>query len=77
MASGSSLVTLVAGVIGIGVVAQVLADRFQVPSIVFLLLAGVLLGPSGANLIGPRSFGDALGPIVGLSVAIIIFEGAF
>jgi NhaP-type Na+/H+ or K+/H+ antiporter len=77
VATGSGLVTLVAGVIGIGVVAQVLADRFRVPSIVFLLLAGVLLGPSGAHLIGPQSFGDALGPIVGLSVAIIIFEGAF
>ncbi|MFB6081107.1 MAG: cation:proton antiporter [Haloferacaceae archaeon] len=77
VAAGGSLVTLVAGVIGVGVAAQVLADRFRVPSIVFLLLAGVLLGPSGADLVGPASFGDALGPIVGLSVAIIIFEGAF
>ena len=76
MASGN-LIALVAGVIGIGVVAQVLADRFRVPSVIFLLAAGVALGPDGLALIGPDSFGDALSAIVGLSVAIIIFEGAF
>ena len=76
MASGN-LIALVAGVIGIGVVAQVLADRFRVPSVIFLLAAGVALGPEGLALIGPDSFGDALSAIVGLSVAIIIFEGAF
>ncbi|MFC4358160.1 cation:proton antiporter [Halobium salinum] len=76
-ASASSLIALVALVIGVGVVAQVLADRFQVPSVIFLIAAGILLGPEVAGILGPDSFGDALPAIVGLSVAIIVFEGAF
>ena len=71
------LVTLVAGIIGIGVLAQVLADRLRVPSIVFLLAAGVVLGPEVTGLLSPDVFGDGLSAIVGLSVAIIVFEGAF
>ncbi|MFC4550265.1 MULTISPECIES: cation:proton antiporter [Halorussus] len=82
---GAELVTLVAAIIGLGVAAQVLADRFQVPSVLFLILAGILFGPEGIGrwlpyvdpLIRPNSFGGALGAIVGLSVAIIVFEGAF
>jgi NhaP-type Na+/H+ or K+/H+ antiporter len=79
MASGAGalLIPLVAGIIGIGVVAQVLADRFQVPSVVFLIGAGILLGPEVTGLLDPAEFGDALPAIVGLSVAIIVFEGAF
>jgi NhaP-type Na+/H+ or K+/H+ antiporter len=90
-ASGGAaqLLPLVAGIIALGVVAQVLADRFQVPSVLFLIVAGILLGPVsgvvGSMLIGPSfegiitrdSFGAALPAIVGLSVAIIVFEGAF
>ncbi|WP_394324962.1 cation:proton antiporter [Halolamina rubra] len=72
------LIAVVAGVIGIGVIAQVLSDRFRVPSIVFLIAAGILLGPEVTGLLNPESFGTpALSAIVGLSVAIIVFEGAF
>jgi len=77
VASGGGLIPLVAAIIGVGVGAQVLAARFQVPSIIFLLLAGVLLGPEAAGIIDPDAFGGALSAIVGLSVAIIVFEGAF
>ncbi|MFC6726013.1 cation:proton antiporter, partial [Halobium palmae] len=76
-ASASALIALVALVIAVGVVAQVLADRFQVPSVIFLITAGILLGPEVLGVLGPDSFGDALPAIVGLSVAIIVFEGAF
>ncbi|WP_336024277.1 cation:proton antiporter [Halobellus salinisoli] len=76
-AGGGSLLPIVAAIIGIGVIAQILADRFQVPSVVFLIAAGVLLGPEVLGVVGPDSFGNALGAIVGLSVAIIVFEGAF
>jgi NhaP-type Na+/H+ or K+/H+ antiporter len=75
--SGANLIPIVAAIIGIGVVAQVLADRFQVPSVVFLIAAGIILGPEMLGIVGPDSFGNALGAIVGLSVAIIVFEGAF
>jgi NhaP-type Na+/H+ or K+/H+ antiporter len=72
----SQLIPLVAGIIAIGVAAQILADRFEIPSIVFLLAAGIALGPEGLGLITDDSFA-ALPAIVGLSVAIIVFEGAF
>ncbi|UPW01445.1 cation:proton antiporter [Halorussus gelatinilyticus] len=75
--SGANLVPIVAAIIGLGVVAQVLADRFQVPSVLFLILAGIVVGPEGLQLITPEAFGGALSAIVGLSVAIIVFEGAF
>jgi len=72
------LIAVVAGIVGIGVIAQVLSDRFRVPSIVFLIAAGILLGPEVTGLLNPESFGTpALSAIVGLSVAIIVFEGAF
>ncbi|WP_435155475.1 cation:proton antiporter domain-containing protein [Haladaptatus sp. DFWS20] len=79
MSSGASaeLIYIVAAIIGVGVVAQVLADRFRVPSVLFLLSAGIIVGPVGVGLLDPTSFGGALSAIVGLSVAIIVFEGAF
>jgi len=77
-AAGANLIQLVAAIIGIGVIAQVLADRFQVPSVIFLMAAGILLGPEvGPAIIGSEAFGGSLSVIVGLSVAIIVFEGAF
>ncbi|MFB6195156.1 MAG: cation:proton antiporter [Haloplanus sp.] len=76
-AGGGNLITLVAALIGVGVVAQILSDRFRVPSVVFLLASGVILGPEVLGIVGPNSFGGALSAIVGLSVAIIVFEGAF
>ncbi|PSQ17644.1 potassium transporter [Halobacteriales archaeon QS_8_69_26] len=75
-----NLLAIVAIIIGAGVVAQVLADRFQVPSVAFLIAFGILLGPEGVGLIPPllNAFGgNALSAIVGVSVAIIVFEGAF
>ncbi|MFB6097238.1 MAG: cation:proton antiporter [Haloferacaceae archaeon] len=76
-AASANLIPLVAGIIGVGVVAQVLSDRFQVPSVVFLIAAGIVMGPEVLGLVQPAAFGDALSAIVGLSVAIIVFEGAF
>jgi NhaP-type Na+/H+ or K+/H+ antiporter len=75
--SGAELIPLVVAIIGLGVTSQVLADRFRVPSVLFLLSAGVIFGPVGFGLLDPSSFGTALSAIVGLSVAIIVFEGAF
>jgi len=79
VSSGAGIIPLVVTVLGLGVAAQVLSDRLEIPSVLFLILAGVLVGPQGANLIGLESFGGAetLAGIVGLSVAIIVFEGAF
>jgi NhaP-type Na+/H+ or K+/H+ antiporter len=77
--AGSSglLIPLVAGIIGLGVLAQVLAARLRVPSIIFYLLVGVIIGQPGLGVIGDGTFGGALSAIVGLAVAIIVFEGAY
>nr|WP_276233529.1 cation:proton antiporter [Halosegnis sp. DT85] len=78
MAGGPDLlIPTVAAIIGLGVGAQILSDRFEVPSIIFLIGAGIALGPEGLGVVTRNSFGDALPAIVGLSVAIIVFEGAF
>jgi len=78
----SELIPLVAGIIALGVVSQVLGDRFRTPSIIFLIAAGLLLGPVSGfvleePLVSQSTFGESLSAIVGLSVAIIVFEGAF
>ena len=77
MASSEILIPLVAGIIGLGVLAQVLAARLQVPSIIFYLLVGVIIGQPGLGIIGDGTFGGSLSAIVGLAVAIIVFEGAY
>ncbi|MEM7507580.1 MAG: sodium:proton antiporter [Pseudomonadota bacterium] len=61
------------GVLGVG--SQWLAVRLHMPAIVFMLVAGILAGPV-FGLIDPRgTFGDLFGPIVGIAVAVILFEG--
>ena len=77
MAAGSNLIYIVAAIIGIGVVSQILSDRFQIPSVLFLIASGIVLGPEVLGVVNPDSFGGGLSAIVGLSVAIIVFEGAF
>jgi hypothetical protein len=77
MSATVDIVQVVVTIMGVGVAAQVLADRLRVPSVVFLIVAGVVVGPEGLGLVDPAIFGNALQAIVGLSVAIIVFEGAF
>ncbi|HET7323472.1 MAG TPA: cation:proton antiporter [Halococcus sp.] len=77
MATGGNLIALVATIIGLGVIAQVLADKFRVPSVLFLIITGILVGPEVLGIVSLSSFGGSLSVIVGLSVAIIMFEAAF
>ncbi len=58
-----------------GISAQVVAEYFQVPSIVFLLLFGILLGADCFDVLHPHHLGVGLEVLVALSVAIILFEG--
>ena len=58
-----------------GISAQVIADYLKVPSIVFLLLFGIALGPSGFGILHPSLLDNGLEVIVSLSVALILFEG--
>jgi NhaP-type Na+/H+ or K+/H+ antiporter len=58
-----------------GISAQVLADYLKVPSIVFLLTFGIILGSDGLGLLHPSALGTGLDVIVALSVALILVEG--
>ncbi|NYT00699.1 MAG: sodium:proton antiporter [Methanocellales archaeon] len=62
-------------VLAAGVIAQVLSERSRIPSIVFLLAAGIILGPEGVGILYPDKFGVGQEVIVALSVVIIVFEG--
>lgn len=59
----------------VGVVAQGVGHHIRIPGIVLLLVAGVGLGPDGADVIRPSAMGSGLPAIVGYAVAIILFEG--
>lgn len=58
-----------------GISAQVVADYFKIPSIVFLLLFGISIGPSGFGILHPSLLGHGLEVMVSLAVALILFEG--
>jgi len=63
----------------IGVVAifcQWFAWWVKLPAIVFLLVAGIIMGPLTGWLNPEHLFGDLFFPMVSLSVAIILFEGS-
>jgi NhaP-type Na+/H+ or K+/H+ antiporter len=57
------------------VLTQSLARHLKIPGIVLLLGAGVLLGPDVAGIIFPETLGSVLHVLVGLAVAVILFEG--
>ena len=61
------------GALGVG--AQWLAWRLNLPAIVLMLLAGLLVGPVFGILDPSVAMGDLLQPVVAVAVAIILFEG--
>lgn len=69
--------TLLIALIGVLTLAsQWLAWRTSAPSILFLLAAGILVGPVFNVLDAESLLGDLLFPVVSLSVAVILFEGS-
>lgn len=75
VASESAIGPSLALILGAGMVAQWLAWRTQIPSIIALLLAGLLLGPVGGIVDPDDLLGGTLFPLVSLAVALILFEG--
>lgn len=69
------LVQILAVAIAVGILAQVVAERVRLPSIVFLLLFGVLVGPDVLGWVDTRALGAGLQAIVTVAVALILFEG--
>ncbi|MCB0324248.1 MAG: sodium:proton antiporter [Bdellovibrionales bacterium] len=72
---GSDILVQLCSIAVAGISAQWLAWRVGLPSILFLIGAGILLGPVSGVLEPDRLFGDLLLPVVSLGVAIILFEG--
>ena len=67
---------MIAVVVLIGACMQWLSWKLRVPAILFLLFAGLILGP-GTGVLNPDALiGDLFFPFVSLAVAIILFEGA-
>jgi NhaP-type Na+/H+ or K+/H+ antiporter len=60
----------------VAIICQWFAWWVKLPAILFLLLAGIVMGPLMGWLNPEELFGDLLFPLVSLSVAIILFEGA-
>ena len=58
-----------------GVILVIAGQRFKIPSIVLLLIGGVLLGPEVLGWIDPASLGGGLETVIALAVAVILFEG--
>ncbi len=65
----------VASVIILGIAAQWLAWRVHLPSILLLLIFGLIAGPATGFLRPDDLMGPVLFPIVSISVALILFEG--
>jgi NhaP-type Na+/H+ or K+/H+ antiporter len=60
----------------LSIACQYLAYKVKLPAILPLLICGILLGPTFGLLNPDALFGDLFFPLVSLSVAIILFEGA-
>ena len=72
-----SIVIGLVSVAVLGGVAQWIGWRLRLPAILLLLICGFAAGPEGLGLIHPdEMFGELLLPVVGISVAILLFEGA-
>ncbi len=69
------LILGLAAIVVLGMAAQWLAWRFGFPSILLLLLFGLVAGPVTGRLHPDALFGPLLLPVISLSVAVILFEG--
>jgi NhaP-type Na+/H+ or K+/H+ antiporter len=70
-----TILTTLVGAIALGITGQIIAERFQLPAILPLLVFGILFGPFGLGLVHPEALGEALEAFIHLGVAIILFEG--
>ncbi|HOV04546.1 MAG TPA: cation:proton antiporter, partial [Kaistiaceae bacterium] len=71
-----SVEAMAAGILLFGFVSQVLAWWLKLPAILFLLLIGLLAGPTTGLLDPDALLGELMFPVISLSVAVILFEGS-
>lgn len=70
------LALTLSAVLAIGIGAQWLAWYLKQPSILFLLLIGIIIGPVLGWFNPDQALGDLLFPFISLGVAVILFEGS-
>lgn len=70
-----SMLYVIAAIIVLGIAAQWLSWRLKLPSILALLVIGIVAGPVTGLLRPDEMFGDLLFPMVSLGVALVLFEG--
>lgn len=70
-----TIITTFVAAVALGIAGQIIAERFQLPAIMPLLVLGILCGPFGLAFVHPEALGDALEALIHLGVAIILFEG--
>ena len=73
MADNIVLTVALIGLLGVG--AQWIGWRFNLPAIVVMSLAGILFGPVLGWLNPSETFGEFYQPIIAVAVAVILFEG--
>lgn len=71
----TEILIALSGIAVVGMAAQWIAWRLRLPSILLLLVAGLLAGPLTGLLDPNLLLGDMLHPLVSLGVAVILFEG--
>ncbi len=62
--------------LGIGSLVLLIAHRLRIPSVLPLLLTGILLGRSGAGVLDADTIGTGLKALITVSIALLIFEGS-
>ena len=70
-----SIVPKIALIGALGISAQWLAWRYNLPAIVLMSVAGLIAGPALGILSPAQDFGEFLRPIISIAVAVILFEG--
>jgi len=71
----NAIVTTITATIAFGILAQIIAVRTRIPSILILLLFGVVLGPSVLGWVDPGLLGGQFSTYVTMAVAVVLFEG--
>src|SRR4051794_16883291 len=71
MTAATALVVILAA----GLASQVIAAKFRLPAIVVLIFVGLALGPITGVITIPLP-PDTVSEVIGLGVAVILFEGA-
>lgn len=77
MSNYNQIILTFVGSLFFGILLIFTARKLKFPSIVTLLIGGILLGPSayGLHIITPASLGEGLRVIIQLAVGIVLFEG--